>query len=160
MYLDRLGYRLPTQLAHDLGGKVSDVAPTDGKGKKVLPIQRSLTPHLDCRPSDMFSESQKKWRPIQCFVALTDALEANQGGFEAARGWHREFHTWAAQRPPSRIVTSKGVTSVPAPCVGEYTHIRPQEDAEVMKRIEHIPVPAGSAVFWDIRYDRPCIAIF
>jgi hypothetical protein len=152
MYLDRLGYRLPTQLAHELGKKSIDVTSTTRRpAKKFLPIQRSLTPHLDCCPSDMFSESQKKWRPIQCFVALTDALEPNQGGFEAAKGFHREFHSWAVHRPPSRNTSSTVVTTVPAPCVGEYTHIRPQEDADVMKRIEHVPVPAGSAVFWDIR---------
>ena len=36
-------------------------------------------------------------------------------------------------------------------CVGEYTHIRPKEDAEVMKQVKHIPVAAGSVVFWDNR---------
>ena len=35
--------------------------------------------------------------------------------------------------------------------MGEYTHIRPKEDVDIMKRIKHIPVKAGSAVFWDNR---------
>jgi ectoine hydroxylase-related dioxygenase (phytanoyl-CoA dioxygenase family) len=41
--------------------------------------------------------------------------------------------------------------SFPAPCIGEYTHIRPNEDENVMALIQHIPVGAGSAVFWDNR---------
>jgi hypothetical protein len=158
MYIDRLGYRLPTQLALDLGMKMLEPNKTtkfDGKPPKVLPIQRSLTPHLDCCPSDLFATSQKKWRPVQCFVSLTDDTEPSRGGFEAVKGFHREFHSWAAHRQPTSIITrsssQKEVTFIPAPCVGEYTHIRPKEDCDVMKRIQHIPVSAGSAVFWDIR---------
>jgi hypothetical protein len=41
--------------------------------------------------------------------------------------------------------------SFSAPCVGEYTHMRPKEDRDIMDRIEHIPVRTGSAVFWDNR---------
>ena len=39
----------------------------------------------------------------------------------------------------------------PSLCVGEYTHIRPREDEKAMQRVKHIPVKAGSAVFWDNR---------
>jgi len=147
MYIDRIGYRIPTSLAKQLG---SDISVT----KKSKPIQRSLTPHLDCCPDNFFSAEASKWRPIQCFVSLTDNLEANTGGFEAAPGFHKEFHKWS--RPESTITkkTANGgreEITFPAPCIGEYTHIRPKEDAEVMARIQHIPVRAGSAVFWDNR---------
>lgn len=142
-YIDRVGYRIPTQLATRLG--------TTSKKNKIIPIQRSLTPHLDCCPENPFPHNTK-WRPIQCFVSLTDNTAANTGGFEAVPGFHREFADWASQRPPT-LVTRKGgeTVSLPAPCVGEYTHIRPREDAAILKRVQHIPVTSGSAVFWDNR---------
>eukprot|EP00281_Chroomonas_sp_CCMP1168_P018017 CAMPEP_0206216252 /NCGR_PEP_ID=MMETSP0047_2-20121206/2622_1 /ASSEMBLY_ACC=CAM_ASM_000192 /TAXON_ID=195065 /ORGANISM="Chroomonas mesostigmatica_cf, Strain CCMP1168" /LENGTH=51 /DNA_ID=CAMNT_0053638587 /DNA_START=156 /DNA_END=308 /DNA_ORIENTATION=- len=30
----------------------------------------------------------RRWRPIQSFVALSNDLEADHGGFEAAKGFH------------------------------------------------------------------------
>lgn len=152
-YIDRIGYRLPSKLSDELGARQTDGA-TKSK-KKTAPLQRSLTPHLDCCPENLF-EGKSKWRPIQCFISLTDNLEANTGGFEVAKGFHREFDDWARNRPPS-VITRKGgngqseTISILAPCLGEYTHIRPKEDALVMRRIVHIPVRAGSAVFWDNR---------
>ena len=139
MYIDRIGYRIPTAMAAQLGSSTSK------KSKKAKPIQRSLTPHLDCCPENLFSQKASKWRPIQCFVSLTDNLEPNTGGFEAALGFHKSFHKWKR----SRSVSKKA--SFPAPCIGEYTHIRPKEDGDVMALIQHIPVRAGSAVFWDNR---------
>ncbi|GAX24710.1 hypothetical protein FisN_4Hh268 [Fistulifera solaris] len=142
-YIDRVGYRIPTRLAERLG--------TISKKNKHIPIQRSLTPHLDCCPENPFPMNSK-WRPIQCFVSLTDNTEPNTGGFEAAPGFHREFATWAAHRPPTLVTRKGGETlALPAPCVGEYTHIRPREDAAVLQRVQHIPVTAGSAVLWDNR---------
>ena len=84
MYVDRIGYRLPTRLARQLGAS------------KKKPLQRSLTPHLDCCPEDLWGVNHNnKWRPIQCFVALEgDTVLANHGGLEAARGFHRHFHQW------------------------------------------------------------------
>jgi hypothetical protein len=136
-YVDRIGYRIPTSLAQTLGHK------------KNKPLQRSLTPHLDCCPETYLDTSIKssKWRPIQCFVSLTENMEPSTGGFEAAKGFHLEFANW--NRPPT--VRANGLSTIPAPCFGEYTHIRPKEDADVFQRIQHIAVPAGSAVFWDNR---------
>jgi hypothetical protein len=166
-YVDRIGFRLPTGLAQKLGAELeSAAAGTKTKKKKVTPIQRSLTPHLDCCPENLYKEDANnqnsdnptsKWRPIQCFVSLTDNLEPNTGGFEAAKGFHRGFDAWAASREPTKITrkSSRGgqpeTVNFQAPCVGEYTHMRPKEDRDVMDRIEHIPVRAGSAVFWDNR---------
>ena len=75
------------------------------------------------------------------------------GGFEAVLGgFHRTFDDWARNRnaKSDAEVSEDGVITA-APCLGEYTHIRPNEDIEVMKRIRHISVRAGSAVFWDNR---------
>ena len=147
-YIDRVGYRLPSELAQEIGDRLHPE-----RKKKARALQRSLTPHLDCCPSSMYSDCPK-WRPIQCFVSLSDSLEPNNGGFEAAKGFHREFDVWSASRPPARTHQSDDKdTQYPteAPCVGQYTHIRPKEDWEVMERVQHIPVPAGSAVFWDNR---------
>jgi hypothetical protein len=162
-YLDRIGYRLPSKLAEELGAKTIGNVEQTKKKRSALSLQRSLTPHLDCCPDNFFA-MKTKWRPIQCFVSLTDNLEVNTGGFEAAPGFHREFDDWARHRPPTISTTTKKgraknsshqteplVVSVPAPCIGEYTHIRPKEDAAVLKRIQHIPVPAAGAVFWDNR---------
>ena len=141
-YMDRIGYRLPTALARELGELHHP-----HKKKKQRPIQRSLTPHLDCCPHSLF-QNVDKWRPIQSFVSLTDNLKAHTGGFEAARSFHTEFHEWIAQRPPC-------ASGQPAPCLGEYTHIRPQEDVDIMQRVQHVPVPAGSAVFGIFAFPTP-----
>mmetsp|Transcript_22809 Transcript_22809/g.56361 ORF Transcript_22809/g.56361 Transcript_22809/m.56361 type:complete len:358 (-) Transcript_22809:1741-2814(-) len=148
VYIDRICYRLPTRLSEELGDSINNE-----RKKRARPIQRSLTPHLDCCPDKMYNSS--KWRPIQCFVSLTDNLDANTGGFEAAKGFHTEFDLWKSARLPAQVSKKEmGVETtvlVPASCVGEYTHIRPKEDREVMERVQHIPVSAGSVVFWDIR---------
>jgi hypothetical protein len=150
LYMDRIGYRLPTKVAQELGERINS-----HKKKKARSIQRSLTPHLDCCPDALFTNTANKWRPIQCFVSLTENLKANTGGFEAAKGFHRTFGEWARNRPrtivPQKENGTRTDTAIPAPCVGEYTHMRPKEDREVMERVCHIAVPAGSAVFWDNR---------
>ena len=154
-YIDRIGYRLPTELAQEWGDRLHkrnsttpSATPTSKKKKKLRSIQRSLTPHLDCCPDTLY-ENTNKWRPIQCFVSLTDNLESNTGGFEAVLGgFHRTFEDWAQIRNRS---SENAELAAPAPCLGEYTHIRPKEDMQVMKRVSHIPVKAGSAVFWDNR---------
>jgi hypothetical protein len=102
--MDRVGFRVPDAVA-EAHARVDPNAKK--KMKRPLPLQRSLTPHLDCCPSSIYSPDGSqggkrvvKWRPIQCFVALTDTLEADHGGFEAARGFHREFGEWASTRRP------------------------------------------------------------
>lgn len=157
-YIDRVGYRIPTELAQEWGDRIhkrntntNSTTATSKKKKKMRSVQRSLTPHLDCCPDNLY-ENTNKWRPIQCFVSLTDNLEANTGGFEAVLGgFHRTFDEWARHRNIKSSANDMVTTSQPALCVGEYTHIRPKEDMEVMKRVYHISVKAGSAVFWDNR---------
>ncbi len=150
VYIDRIGYRLPSEQAQSLGELIYP-----SRKKKSRALQRSLTPHLDCCPDSMYTDCAK-WRPIQCFVSLSDCSEPNTGGFEAARGFHREFDAWTKRRAPT-IIKQKGTdgtireVGLRAPCVGEYTHIRPKEDRDVMDRVMHIPIRAGSAVFWDNR---------
>jgi hypothetical protein len=150
--------------------------------KRRRPLQRSLTPHLDCCPADYHLPIQggkvvRKWRPIQALVALTGGqVEPQMGGFEAAKGFHLEFETWAKQRAAhsnggsssgkssSSGGSTKGVSgsaggmrvgfgqaTKAAPCVGEYTPIRPHEDAAVLRRVAHVPCNAGDLVLWDNR---------
>ncbi len=140
-------------------------ATSDSKGmtkskkreRRPRPIQRSLTPHFDCCPESYHDKSKQrgKWRPIQCFVSLTDNLEPNTGGFEAVPGFHREFHSWVERGRRSVMDIPYDATSKQRPrrrpCVGEYTHLDPTLDREIMERVTHIPVRAGGAVFWDNR---------
>ena len=166
-YIDRIGYRLPTKLAEELGNKIAaEKSEEDCAGncngnsntkrtsrrKRSRPIQRSLTPHLDCCPDTFYSSEHKnKFRPIQCMVSLTDNLEPNTGGFEAVKGFHHEFAGWRNSRQPSLVKTAEGQQTIPPPCLGEYTHIRPKEDSDVFQRVQHIPVRAGDIILWDNR---------
>jgi hypothetical protein len=146
MYIDRVCFRLPDSLPNATSNAASS--------SSSKPLHRSLTPHLDCCPYDMFSG--RKWRPIQCFVALTDTLQPNEGGFEACPSHHIGFEEWAKLRPPSdplpketpngEVRSFNGV-----PCVGQFTPIRPKEDIDVIERFEHIPCRSGDLVLWDFR---------
>ena len=83
-HVDRVGVRVP-----------------DAASTKKRSLQRSLTPHLDCCPDRLHAGGGKRfprWRPIQCFLALDDALEADQGGFECCGGFHRRFEAYYADR--------------------------------------------------------------
>lgn len=127
-HVDRVGVRVP-----------------DAKGRKRA-LQRSLTPHLDCCPDRLHAGGGKRWprwRPIQCFLALDDALEADQGGFECCGGFHRRFESYYADRA-ARIGGS-------LPCVGDFIALTMRDDAAVVAGVGHVPVPAGAAVFWDQR---------
>lgn len=163
-YLDRIGFRLPTSLAEEIGMDMQkgpsathiggNLSMKKNKRKRSkLAIQRSLTPHLDNCPDTINSKDKSKWRPIQCFISLTDNLDPNTGGFEAVMGgFHKEFQNWAKTREKTKIRKQNGdIIEINPPCIGEYTHIRPKEDGHIMKRVEHIPVRAGSAVLWDNR---------
>lgn len=93
-------------------------------------------------------------------MSLTDNIYPNTGGFEAVPGFHREFHSWV-QHGRRRIMKEDDDDSPtkqqhqqpqhPRPCVGEYTHVHPMYDHDILSRIQHIPVKAGSVVFWDNR---------
>lgn len=160
-FIDRIGFRLPTKVSEELGfASANDEDNQQGNGtsskktkkkKRSLALQRCLTPHLDCCPDNMWdTASKQKWRPIQCLVSLSDTLEANHGGFEAVvTGFHRTFDQWAAERRQKMEASSNGKNS--SLCMGEYTHIRPVEDRDVLTQIRHVPVKAGSAIFWDVR---------
>ena len=171
-FIDRIGYRIPTNIAETIGKQIRNInngaTKVDSSGntisqtnqpkfnkksKKPRPIQRSLTPHFDCCPETYHNATNKnKWRPIQCFVSLTDNLLPNTGGFEAVPGFHREFRTWVENNRMFRPLSDPSEVQVhPQPCIGEYTHLSPAHDRELLKRVQHIPVMAGSVVFWDNR---------
>lgn len=153
MYIDRVCFRVPDTISlspsFSSSSLSSAAASSKKKKKKIKPLQRSLTPHLDCCPHRMF-ESEKefpKWRPVQAFLCLTDCLNPDEGGFEACLGFHREFNDWAARRPWAVTPTKK----IPPPCIGDFTPIRPKEDSDVISRMQHIPCRAGDLVVWDNR---------
>ena len=161
--VDRLCFRVPDEVSSKFGrqggsgakGSGKGEGEGKGKGKRSAGLQRHLAPHLDCCPSTTSSSSStttssssssgQKWRPVQCFLALSDCLEAQRGGLEVCPGLHREFRAWALRRAPSAS------TGRPAPCVGEFTPMRPVEDADVFERMVHVPCRAGDLVLWDNR---------
>lgn len=158
-HIDRIGYRIPDTVAKHMGK-----APLLPTGRRHDAIQRGLAPHLDCCPTAMHNNNGQKqfprWRPIQCMLALTDALHSDQGGFECCKGFHRKFDTYytggrgsVGAHPPSS--STHDYTSLRGPhpivCVGDFTPIQPKIDKEILRKFEHIPVPAGAAVFWDQR---------
>ena len=127
-HVDRVGVRVP-----------------DAAGKKRA-LQRSLTPHLDCCPDRLHAGGGKRfprWRPIQCFLALDDAREADQGGFECCAGFHRRFEAYYADR----AARAGGAL----PCVGDFIALTMRDDAAVVAGVGHVPAPAGAAIFWDQR---------
>lgn len=134
MYIDRICYRVPDKVSSHFGPS------------KKKTLQRSLTPHLDCCPHDMYAKGSK-WRPIQAFICLTDTLLPDQGGFEACPGHHRDFAKWAQDRAPSGA-NRAGEIAATAPCVGDFTPIRPIEDKSVLENFRHIPCKAGDLVCW------------
>ena len=165
MYIDRVGYRVPDTIA-----KLHT-----GVTKKKKPLQRSLTPHLDCCPHKLYNNEKEfpKWRPIQMFLPLTDTVNKDEGGFEVCPGMHNEFDHWVSTRKPSTThntnsnnttntnnsnnnsngtgIYDESIVAPHPPCVGDFTPIRPLEDADVLKRMEHVPCSAGDLVVWDYR---------
>ena len=168
-HVDRVGCRAP-----------------DGASLSGRPVQRSLTPHLDCCPDALDAGAARRgretvrarvvagarrgcradksagsepiqrvvsagggkrwprWRPIQCFLALDDALAPDEGGFECCPGFHSRFSDYYAAR------TAAGGGDA-LPCVGDYLAVSTKRDASVLAGFRHVPVPAGAAVFWDQR---------
>ena len=135
MYIDRVCYRVP-----------SDVSSQFGPTKKKQ-LQRSLTPHLDCCPHDIYGKGSK-WRPIQAFLCLTDTLLPDHGGFEACPGHHLHFAEWAEKRSVGAARPGGEAPAASPPCVGDFTPIRPIEDKDVLEKFRHIACKAGDLVCW------------
>jgi len=124
-YIDRVGYRVPEA--------ISQLHAT-GKNRSK-PLQRSLTPHLDCCANNLYGNSSKieeklrRWRPIQAFVALTPNLEANTGGYEAVPGFHREFnHHFSTHPSPAQEDRDRenGDPEIGRICIGEFSPLVPK----------------------------------
>ena len=135
MYINRVCYRVP------------DLISNLHRGKKSRPLQRSLTPHLDCCPTQLYNSGKNvpRWRPIQSLIALTPNLEASTGGFEAVPGFHHEFQTYFAKKSTPVVQHPKPV------CIGDFSPLSMSKDKGVIQRFEHIPYEAGSLVLWDWR---------
>lgn len=163
MYIDRICYRLPQNVIDSVSvsaaATVEQAETNDSAGAaagmsrrkaKRRMLQRSLGPHLDCCPHRMYdASSMRKWRPIQAFVALSDSLNSDEGGFEACRGLHKRFEEWANERT-ARAAAVGGVGSEP-PCVGQFTPVRPAEDRDIIDGFCAVPCRRGDLVCWDFR---------
>ena len=167
-HVDRIGVRLPDALSA-VGNDADDVdmneyedkkdgrmkkRSTSSSRKRQRNVQRSLTPHFDCCPDQLYSGGGKdfpRWRPIQCMLSLTDTLSPNEGGFECAKGFHHLFNEYYQNKKRNGSGNNGGSASSDLPCVGDYIHVHPNDDSDLMQRIQHVNVPAGAAVFWDQR---------
>lgn len=166
-HIDRVGYRIPDAL---FAGRTAS-----HKGR----AQRSLTPHLDCCPTALHSGGGKsfpRWRPIQCMLALTSALQPNQGGFECVPGFHREFAQYYTGRADGASSSGEGGTgggvsgadpagrAAPPVCVGDFSPIQPRVDEDILARFEHIPVSprlsvASTSFRVSVRVGRVCLCV-
>ncbi|KAF0721047.1 hypothetical protein AaE_010201, partial [Aphanomyces astaci] len=140
MYINRVCYRVPDAIS---------TMPLDQEGvsrKKKKSLQRSLTPHIDCCPTNLYESGKvfPRWRPIQCITVLTPNLDPSTGGFEAVAGFHREFSSYFKG-------TSTTDTGRPPVCLGDFSPLRMQEDKAVIARYEHVPADAGSVILFDWR---------
>jgi len=136
-YVDRAGFRLPDALG-------------DGRFKQL-----GIKTHVDCCPRSVLGdgasgEAVKRWRPIQCLVALSDTASADCGGFSCAPGFHKSFATHFSLKADQPPVDATGRrTASGAVCHGAFLPLA--HDTEVDAAVVHVPIPAGSAVFWDQR---------
>ncbi|KAF0700329.1 Aste57867_9142 [Aphanomyces stellatus] len=144
MYINRVCYRVPDSISS---------LPLSEPGvskKKAKALQRSLTPHIDCCPTNLYESGKEfpRWRPIQCITVLTSNMEPSTGGFEAVHGFHKEFASYFAGAPPA--VPSEA-TARPPVCLGDFSPLRMQEDKAVISRYTHVPCDAGSVILFDWR---------
>jgi hypothetical protein len=129
--IDRVCFRLPDTLSLQLG-------------ENAKPLQRHLAPHLDCCPHSDNNESMK-WRPIQAFVSLSNTVEDNHGGFECCPNHHTSFGEWAETREwGTKAKKGGGEESVPPPCLGAFSPMRPKEDAAVLIHLSIYPFLSSS----------------
>lgn len=143
-YVNRVCFRVPDTVS-TLHGKTVN-----------RPLQRCLAPHVDCCPVELYGYKTKikpehpRWRPIQCFVALTDNDGANTGGFECVPGFHKQFLAYFSGASREDF-PNRDHSSAPPVCVGEFSRLRPVQDADILQRFRHIPYKAGDIVLWDWR---------
>ncbi len=113
-FIDRICYRVPDHI-HPEGG---------------------LDMHMDLNPVNPFHITTK-WRPIQCFVALTDHFTGDSGGLRVVKGYHREFDQHFKYDPTSTE--------------GPFYRMGGSGFTALQKRLEPVYAPAGSLVCWDYR---------
>ena len=74
------------------------------------------------------------------------------GGFEAVKGFHREFDEYfnvnrndseELKSDKSKYYHADNYTPI---CVGQYTALRSKEDKYIVDKLEHIPAKAGRYV--------------
>ena len=159
IFLNRCGFRLPS---------------------KWCGTSRGTGPHLDLNPLSPFSSSSFAssvdcltsgtqesitpllfWQPIQAFVAVTDNTELNRGGFCSIPGFHLKcfdfFRAIAEEEIGSRQSKTDGNGG---PCRsklplslkrGNAFEISWTDFPDLLEKVEHIPVKAGSMLFFDWR---------
>jgi len=120
-YIDRVCYRLPDHIREEGG----------------------LGLHMDYNPKDPYllsSGGQKKWRPIQSFIALTDHYSGDSGGLKVVKGFHHKVDEYFKD-----LNIEKGDKEA-----GEFFRMNNGHE-RLKKECQPIIVPAGSLVLWDNR---------
>ena len=105
---------------------------------------------MDCCPKDINGGGGKKfprWRPIQCLLSLTSTMNKNEGGFECVPKFHKQFKTYYENKM-LKTVDNSSTKKDKIICVGDFT---PMRDPKILEQYQHIPIPAGAALFWDQR---------
>ena len=120
-YIDRVCYRLPDHIREEGG----------------------LGLHMDYNPKDPYllsSGGQKKWRPIQSFIALTDHYSGDSGGLKVVKGFHKKVDEYF-----KGLKVNDGEMER-----GEFYRMNNGHD-KLQKECQPLIIPAGSLVLWDSR---------
>lgn len=127
-------------------GKFTDILPYIDRVCWRLPdcikAEGGLGLHLDRNPVDPYLlkvGGLKKWRPIQCFVTLTDHYGTNTGGLKVVKSFHHRIDEYFSK------------SDIEAGEKGEFFRMGSKSYASLAKELEPINAPKGSLVLWDNR---------
>lgn len=96
LYLNNKNNKINYRINNKLNGKDEDL---NEKDENLNEKDEETTEKLNEKLLNEYElKSLKKWRPIQCFIALTSSNQINMGGFEAIKGTHKIFNQWINNR--------------------------------------------------------------
>ena len=114
---------------------------------------RDRPPQAAPRPAQPGSPGRTKAqrRAAATQAAATEASATKAAATEVSATEAAATEVSAAQASVSDAACLTPAPPVRAPCLGEFTPVRPREDADVLARVTHVGAGAGDLVVWDSR---------